>query len=181
MFHIVNSIFQICVFTSCMRMSECVSHFSCVWLFATSWTVACLASLSLVFSRQEHWSGLSCSSLGDLPDLGTEPRSSTLQADSLPSEPPRNATALQSWVLLKSSGKFNVLTTGSHCFGVQVLSPYDRPMNQRWGVDAKNMTLLRKLTDQEHGTLLSQNNNLIRVWMPFFFLNRKRRVSEKVK
>ena len=33
-----------------------VSH---VWFFATSWTVACQALLSLGFSRQEYWNGLS--------------------------------------------------------------------------------------------------------------------------
>ena len=38
------------------------------------------------FSRQEYWSGL----LGDLPDPGIEPGSPALQADALPSEPPRN-------------------------------------------------------------------------------------------
>ena len=31
---------------------------ACVQLFATLWTVACQASPSLGFSRQEHWSGL---------------------------------------------------------------------------------------------------------------------------
>ena len=41
------------------------------------------------FSRQEYWSGLPCSPLGDLPNLGVEPKSPALQADSLPSEPPR--------------------------------------------------------------------------------------------
>ena len=34
-------------------------------------------------------SGLPCPSPGDLPNPGIEPRSPTLQADSLPSEPPR--------------------------------------------------------------------------------------------
>ena len=46
------------------------------------------ASLSIGFSRQESWSGLSFPSPGDLPDPGIEPRSPTLQADTLPSEPP---------------------------------------------------------------------------------------------
>ena len=32
--------------------------FSCVWLFAASWTVACQAHLSMEFSRQEYWVGL---------------------------------------------------------------------------------------------------------------------------
>ena len=29
-----------------------------VWLFASSWTVACQASVFMTFSRQEYWSGL---------------------------------------------------------------------------------------------------------------------------
>ena len=45
------------------------------------------APLSMEFSRQEYWSGLSFPSPGDLPDPGTEPRSPALQADSLLSEP----------------------------------------------------------------------------------------------
>ena len=40
-------------------------------------------------SRQEHQSGLPFPSPGDLPDPGIEPRSPTLQADALRSEPPR--------------------------------------------------------------------------------------------
>ena len=40
------------------------------------------------FSRQEYWSGLPCPSPKDLLNPQTEPRSPTLQADSLPSEPP---------------------------------------------------------------------------------------------
>ena len=44
--------------------------------------------LSMGFSRQEYWSGLSFPPPGDLPDPGIEPWSPALQADSLPSEPP---------------------------------------------------------------------------------------------
>ena len=40
------------------------------------------------FSRQEYWSGLPFPSLGDFPDPGIKPRSSALQADTLPSKPP---------------------------------------------------------------------------------------------
>ena len=50
--------------------------------------VACQAPLSVVFSRQEYWSGLPFPSPGDLPDPGIKPGSLVLQADSLPSEPP---------------------------------------------------------------------------------------------
>ena len=38
------------------------------------------------FSRQEYWSRLPCPFLGDLSNPGIEPRSSALQAVSLPSE-----------------------------------------------------------------------------------------------
>ena len=43
-----------------------LSRFSHVRLFATLWTVARQASLSMGFSRQEYWSGLPCPPLGDL-------------------------------------------------------------------------------------------------------------------
>ena len=61
---------------------------SCVRLFATPWTVAYQASLSMGFSRQEYRSGLPFPSAEDLPDPGIEPGSPALRADALPSEPP---------------------------------------------------------------------------------------------
>ena len=57
---------------------------SCVWLFATAWTVTCQAPLSVGFSRQEYWSGYPFPSPGDLPDPGIKPMSPVLQVDSLP-------------------------------------------------------------------------------------------------
>ena len=42
--------------------------------------------MSMGFSRQEYWSGLSFSSSEDLPNPGIEPGSSELQADCLLSE-----------------------------------------------------------------------------------------------
>ena len=56
-----------------------------VQLFATPWTVACQAPLSMEFSRPEYWSGLPFPSPGDLPNLRVEPRSPALQVDSLSS------------------------------------------------------------------------------------------------
>ena len=44
----------------------------------------CQAPLSMGFSRQEYWSEFP--SPGELPDLGIEPRSPALQADSLTTE-----------------------------------------------------------------------------------------------
>ena len=59
-----------------------------VQLFATPWTIANQAPLSMGFSRQEYWSGLPFPPPGDLPDPGIELRSPALQADALTSEPP---------------------------------------------------------------------------------------------
>ena len=61
---------------------------SYVQLFATPWTVAHQAPPSMGFSRQEYWSGLPFPSPGDLSNPGIKPRSPTLQADILTSEPP---------------------------------------------------------------------------------------------
>ena len=56
--------------------------------FATPWSVAHQAPLSLEFSRQEYWSGLPFPFPGDLPDPGIEPGSPALEAEALTSEPP---------------------------------------------------------------------------------------------
>ena len=69
-------------------LSERVKSLSRVRLFATPWTVAHQAPLSMGFSRQEYWSGLPFPSPGDLPSPGIEPRSPALQADALTSVPP---------------------------------------------------------------------------------------------
>ena len=44
----------------------CVRILSLVWLFVTPWTAAHQAPLSMGFSRQEYWSGLSFPSPKDL-------------------------------------------------------------------------------------------------------------------
>ena len=48
---------------------------SCVWLFATPWTVACQVPLSVEFCKQEYCSGLPLSPPGKLPDSGIKPMS----------------------------------------------------------------------------------------------------------
>ena len=58
---------------------------SCLTL-ATPWTVAYHAPLCMEFSSQKYWSGLPFPFPEDLPDPGFKPRSSTMQADSLPTE-----------------------------------------------------------------------------------------------
>ena len=64
-----------------------VKMLSPVPLVVTPWTVAHQAPLSMEFSRQECWSGLSFPSQRGLSNPGMEPGSLALQADSLPSEP----------------------------------------------------------------------------------------------
>ena len=49
-----------------------LSCFSCVQLFATLGAVACQASLSMRFSRQEYWNGLPFPPPGSLPKAGIE-------------------------------------------------------------------------------------------------------------
>ena len=64
-----------------------LSHFSCIQHFVTLWTVACQASLSMGFSRQESWSGLSCIPPRDLSNPGIEPTSPLWHTNSSPTEP----------------------------------------------------------------------------------------------
>ena len=59
--------------------------------FFTSWATR---------EAQEYWSGLPCPPPGDLPSPGIEPRSPTLQEDSLLTEPPGKLSAL-AWVIFQ--------------------------------------------------------------------------------
>ena len=52
-------------------------------LFATPWTIAWQAPLSMGFSRQEYRNGLPCPPSGDLPDPGIKPGCPALQVDTL--------------------------------------------------------------------------------------------------
>ena len=59
--------------------------------------------------------------------------------------------------------------------------PHDRPMNlrDRRDVEARNVTLSGKLDDLEDGRLMSQNNCLVRVWMPGSFMDQRWREMRK--
>ena len=61
--------------------------------------------LFMVFSRQEYWSGLPSSSLGDFPNPGIELRSPALQVVSLPSEPPGKPTYASEWLKLRQNNE----------------------------------------------------------------------------
>ena len=58
----------------------CGQSLSRVQLFATPWTVAGQAPLSMGFPRQEYWSGLPLPPPGDLPNPGKEPTTSVFLA-----------------------------------------------------------------------------------------------------
>ena len=87
-------------------MCACLlSRFSRIRLFATLWTVARRAPLSMGFSRQEYWRGLPCPPPGDLPNPGIKPVSHFVscvgQAGSLPLAPhgkPLNHTPMQTLI-----------------------------------------------------------------------------------
>ena len=96
-----------------------------VQLFATSWTVARHAPLSMGFSRQEYWSGLLIPPPGDLPDPGTEassPVSPALQTDYyyyyyyFPIEPPGSPKMLK-----KSSNSFRYCSLRNHWIPLEEL------------------------------------------------------------
>ena len=65
-----------------------VSNFSSWWSVATRILCPGLGQPNQGFSRQEYWSGLPFPFPGDHPGPGIKPRSLSLQADSVPSEPP---------------------------------------------------------------------------------------------
>ena len=70
------------------NLCVCVlSHFSCVWLYVTLWTVALQVPLSMGLENgQEYWSGLPCSPSGDLLDPTSVSWISCIAAGSWPLE-----------------------------------------------------------------------------------------------
>ena len=60
--------YRIC-FLSQMVSCVCLCMLSHVWLFVTPWIVAHQAPLSMEFFKQEYWSRLPFTTLGDLPWL----------------------------------------------------------------------------------------------------------------
>ena len=74
----------VCVYVSVYGGGGLVAK-SCPTL-VTSWTVACQVPLTIRFSRQEYWCGLSFPFPGDVSDPGIKQGSPALQAVSLPTE-----------------------------------------------------------------------------------------------
>ena len=95
-------IYPVCV-SVCVYVSRSVMSDS-----ASSWTEALQAPLFMGFSKQEYWSGLPFSSPGDFPNPGIKLRSPTLQANSLPSEPPESPFHTHTYTHIYFYGKFRV-------------------------------------------------------------------------
>ena len=72
----MNTIFLILKTLRFRGISVCM--FSHLRLFATPWTLACQAPLSMGFSQPEYWSGLPFPLPGFIPDPGIEPKSPAL-------------------------------------------------------------------------------------------------------
>ena len=100
----------------------CAYSLSHVWLFVTPWTVTHKAPLSMGILQVWILEWVPCPPPGDLPDLGVEPRSSALQAESLPAEPsgkPKN-TGVASVSLLQGSSQPRT-RSGVSCIAVDSL------------------------------------------------------------
>ena len=93
------------------------------------------------FSRQEYWNGLPFPSPGDLPSPGIEPRSPTLQAEALTSEPPGKPQLIAvpdykltcpstGWTQLAS---FCLAFFGLQHFGLEVVSTWKIPWTEEPG------------------------------------------------
>ena len=114
--HVVNSTNTTCINSMCAYV---LSRFSHVRLFATLWTIARQAPLSMGFSRKEYWSGLTFPSLGDLLDPEIKPKSPAWQAGFLPP----NCRGIPSGHIYRD----NLL---SH-----VVRPHHGKRTQRWEAD----------------------------------------------
>ena len=100
-----------------------LSHFSCVWLFVTPWTVACQVLLFMGFSRQDYRVDCHAFLQGIFPTQGSNPNLCLLcflhwQVGSLPLAPPgkpcyssvmgkcwRGNTTLLQWDWMKVGSK----------------------------------------------------------------------------
>ena len=103
-----------CSWEACM-----LSRFSCVRLFANPWSVACQAPLSMGLPRQEYWSGLPCSLLGDLLELGIESASPVCNLKV------QGAVRAYNWDLTLSGG--DIYSPDSMCPKLNSLFPWTCP------------------------------------------------------
>ena len=135
----------------CVCVFVCVCYLlSCVWLFATPWTAALQAPLSMGFSRQGYWSGLPFPSQEICPDPGFEPGSPALQADSLPSAPPRKPFSSYAYSLFLCLPSY-LLHARPLCFCVKNVSSW-YVLCHRFVESIKWVTLYKDFSITPHPT-----------------------------
>ena len=71
------------------------------------------------FSRQEYWNGLPFPSPGNLPNPGAEPGSSTLQADSVTSEPPEKLNEIHMYSQMEQNRESRNKSVNAQSTGLQ--------------------------------------------------------------
>ena len=102
--------------------SRVLSRYSRVRLFATLWTLALQAPLSMGFSRQEHWSRLPFPPPGDLLNPGIEPLSPGLAG--------RFFTTSTTWEARESHSTCRILFNHHNkCRGMYLLLPFSKQGN----------------------------------------------------
>ena len=117
-----------------------------VRLFATSWTVARQAPLSIGCPRQEHWNGLPFPTPGDLPDPEIElvsPKSSALAGGFFTTEPP--GIYIHIWIVL-----------GTLKYYIDFYYYYYLPQEKR-----KATRNSRKSTQDSQGLNMKETNGII--------------------
>ena len=134
-------------------MCVCVRVLSCIRLFATPWTVAHQAPLSVGFSRQEYWDGLPCPPPEDLCNPGIEHKSPVLQAGSLPSELPGKPLPILCGVVLSRFSRVQLFVTLKN--PDRLLCPWDSP-GKNSGVDCHFLL---------QGIFLIQGSNPHLLWL----------------
>ena len=116
----VNTVLQIlirfiwvCVYLICIFMCVRAQSLSQVWLFATPWTVACQAPLSMGFSNQ-YWRWLPFSPSVDLLNPGIKVTSPALADGFFTTEPPGKPYEHMYWVI--NSTVFLTVGSGKKTF-----------------------------------------------------------------
>ena len=127
-----------------------LSLFSRVQLFASLWTVVCQVSLSVEFSRQEYWIGLSFHSPRNLPDPGIKSESLTSPAlaggffttsatwEARPDLIPRALQSRKNWPCLETHMEQKKRVREIPCIGrIQHLQDL-RELSSSWGLTANS-------------------------------------------
>ena len=128
----------------CAVPSYC--HF---WLFVTPRTAVHQAPMSMGFSRQEYQRGCHAFLQGNPPNPGIKPRSSALQVDSLPTEPPGSPGTLERGAYPSSSGSSQPRNrTGVSCIAGGFFTSWatGKPLRRLWAESKMQISCIQVQT-----------------------------------